>query len=155
MKIEDNLKLDANVWGKHYWFFLHTVSYTYPKNPNAVTKRKYYDLINNFPLFIPDEEMGNKFAALLDNYPVTPYLDNRESFVRWCWFIHNKINHLLEKEEIDLYESISRYFEEYEDTRLGNTLSKWRINNDWIFTKKNMWFLFVFSFLIIIIFLQR
>ena len=99
----------ADVWGPHYWFFLHTVSQTYPEYPNEVTKRKYYDLIQNMPLFIPDVEMGNRFAAYLDKYPVTPYLDNKDSFIRWVIFIHNKFNTLLGKEEISIPEATDLY----------------------------------------------
>jgi hypothetical protein len=101
------------VWGPHYWFFLHTVAESYPYNPNDVTKRKYYDLIQNFPLFIPIEEMGNKFSQLLDKYPVTPYLDTKESFVRWVHFIHNKMNYMLGKNEISLRKSVDLYRDEY------------------------------------------
>ena len=102
-----------DVWGPHYWFFLHTVAESYPYNPNEVTKRKYYDLIQNFPLFIPIEEMGNKFSKLLDKYPVTPYLDTKESFVRWVHFIHNKFNHILGKNEVSLRKSLDLYRDEY------------------------------------------
>jgi hypothetical protein len=104
---------DSSVWGPHYWFFLHTIAESYPKNPNEVTKRKYYDLIQNMPLFIPIVEMGNKFSELLDRYPVTPYLDNRDSFVRWVHFIHNKFNVLLGKPEISLAKSLDKYRAEY------------------------------------------
>jgi hypothetical protein len=107
------MKFDPSVWGPHYWFFLHTVSQSYPESPNSVTKRKYYDLIHNFPLFIPDEEMGNKFSHLLDKYPVSPYLDCRESFIRWVHFIHNKINEHLGKEELTLLAGVDRYYAEY------------------------------------------
>jgi hypothetical protein len=104
---------DANVWGPHYWFFLHTVAESYPYTPNDVTKRKYYDLIQNFPLFIPIEEMGNKFSHLLDKYPVTPYLDTKESFVRWVHFIHNKMNNMLGKNEVTLRKSLDMYRDAY------------------------------------------
>jgi len=104
---------NPSVWGPHYWFFLQTVAESYPTNPNAVTKRKYYDLIQNMPLFIPIAEMGNKFSELLDRYPVTPYLDNKDSFVRWVHFIHNKFNVLLGKEEISLIMALERYRAEY------------------------------------------
>ncbi len=107
------MKYDPEVWGSHYWFFLHTVAHSYPLTPNAITKRKYYDLIQNLPLFIPDAEIGNKFSDLLNKYPVSPYLDNRESFVRWMHFIHNKINLILGKEEISLMEANDRYEAEY------------------------------------------
>ena len=107
------MKYDPEVWGSHYWFFLHTVAHSYPLTPNAITKRKYYDLIQNLPLFIPQVEIGNKFSELLNKYPVTPYLDSRESFVRWMHFIHNKINLILGKEEISLMEANDRYEAEY------------------------------------------
>ena len=105
--------LDPNVWGPHYWFFLHTLSITYPNRPNTVTKKKYYEFIQNLPLFIPVEQISSDFSKLLDLYPVTPYLDNRESFTRWTWFIHNKINQKLDKPQITLNEFYSKYYEEY------------------------------------------
>jgi len=102
-------EFDPKVWGPHYWFIIHTIAHSYPDYPNATTKRKYYDFIQNIPLFIPNGEIGNKFSQILDAYPVTPYLDNRDSFVRWTNFIHNKINVLLGKEEYSLVESVEKY----------------------------------------------
>jgi hypothetical protein len=77
---------------------------TYPHHPNAVTKKKYYEFIQNLPLFLPVEEISGEFSKLIDKYPITPYLDNRDSFVRWMHFIHNKINEKLEKPQISLNE---------------------------------------------------
>ncbi len=104
---------DPSVWGPHYWFFLHTVAESYPDTPNAVAKRKYYDLIQNMPLFIPIPEIGNKFSELLDKYPVSPYLDSRESFVKWMHFIHNKVNHHLGKLELSLPQALEKYRDMY------------------------------------------
>lgn len=53
--------------------------------------------------------MGNQFSRLLDDYPVTPYLGKRESFIRWTVFIHNKINVILGKPEIALEDAIATY----------------------------------------------
>ena len=105
--------LDPKIWGPHYWFFLHTIAMSYPVHPNAVTKKKYYDFVQNIPLFIPVEIMAGEFSKLLDKYPVQPYLDNKESFIRWMWFIHNKINKKLEKPQISLNEFYVKYYEEY------------------------------------------
>jgi hypothetical protein len=110
--------LDPNVWGPHYWFFLHTISMTYPHHPNAVTKKKYYEFIQNLPIFIPVETMSGEFSKLIDQYPVTPYLDNRESFIRWVWFIHNKINQKLEKPTITLSEFHVKYYDAYKADRV-------------------------------------
>jgi hypothetical protein len=107
------MNLDPDIWGPHYWFFLHTLAYSYPATPNAITKRKYYDCIHNLPLFIPHDEIGNKFSRLLDKYPVTPYLDKRESFLRWVNFIHNKVNYNQGKEEVSFDESVRLYKQSY------------------------------------------
>jgi|TARA_B110000879_G_C11182201_1_gene519050 hypothetical protein len=104
---------DPTVWGPHYWFFLHTVAESYPEHPNEIMKRKYYDLIQNMPLFIPIDEIGDKFSNLLDRYPVTPYLTSKQSFVRWIHFIHNKINIMLEKPELSMPESLAQYRSAY------------------------------------------
>jgi hypothetical protein len=107
------MNFDPIVWGPHYWFFLHTIAHSYPTSPNEVTKRKYYDMIQNMPLFIPDSDIGDRFSNLLDKYPVSPYLGSRESFVRWVHFIHNKVNVILGKDEMSLLESIDAYFAQY------------------------------------------
>lgn len=110
--------LDPNVWGPHFWFFLHSISMSYPNRPNAVTKKKYYDFILNIPLFIPVEHISTVMSKLLDEYPVLPYLDNRESLVRWMWFIHNKINQKLEKPQITLNDFYIKYYEAYKPTNV-------------------------------------
>lgn len=100
------------VWGSHYWFFLMTVALTYPDHVSAVTRRKYYDLIQNMPIFIPNSEISKNFSELLNLYPVTPYLDNRDSFVHWVVFIHNKINEQLGKRVITTNEAMDQYFQQ-------------------------------------------
>jgi len=105
--------LDPSIWGPHYWFFLHTMAMNYPHYPNSGTKKKYYEFIQNFHLFIPVEQISKEFSNLIIEYPVVPYLDNKESFVRWMHFIHNKINEKLEKPKISLGEFYKNYYEAY------------------------------------------
>lgn len=112
------MELDPTVWGPHYWFVLHTIALCYPLTPNEVTKKKYYDFIQNLPLMIPIHRMGNKFSDMLDKYPVTPYLDSRESFIKWIHFIHNKYNLLLGKEELSMTEAMDKYYHHYKPKNL-------------------------------------
>ena len=107
------MELDPNVWGPHYWFVLHTIALCYPTHPNDVTKKKYYGFIQNLPLMIPVERIGNSFSDLIDRYPVTPYLDSRESFQKWIHFIHNKVNFKLALPELSFAESIDKYLYNY------------------------------------------
>jgi len=107
---------DPKIWGPHFWFFIHSVAMTYPKTPNDVTKKKYYEFVQNLHLFLPEEKISSSFKNLLADYPITPYLDNRESFVRWVWFIHNKINEKLEKPQITLEQFYKQYNDVYKST---------------------------------------
>ena len=120
------MTLDPEIWGPHYWFFLHTISISYPIKPNDVTKKIYYNFIQNLPLFIPIDEIGNSFSKLLDKYPVKPYLDSRKSFIKWMHFIHNKINILLNKEEITLDEAMDKYYNNYKPKQNKNIEEKRR-----------------------------
>jgi len=92
--------MDPNIWGPHYWYVLHSIAKTYPLHPTQVSRKKYYEFILNIPLFLPDKDMGDNFAKMLDKYPVTPYLNTRKSLMKWMHFIHNKINGSLGKEVI-------------------------------------------------------
>ena len=67
----------------------------------------------NLPLFLPDYAIGNRFSILLDKYPVTPYLDTRDSFLRWVVFIHNKVNASIHKDELTMTEALNAYYLHY------------------------------------------
>ena len=105
--------LNPEIWGPHYWFFIYTIALSYPLNPNETTKKKYYDFIQNLPIFIPISEIGNTFSVFLDKYPITPYLDSRESFIKWVHFVHNKLNIYLNKPEVSYYKAMDNYYENY------------------------------------------
>ena len=115
---------DPSVWGPHYWFFLDTIAMTYPKHPNAITKKIYYDLIQHFHLFIPVNEHSKNFNKLLSEYPITPYLDDRESFIRWVHFIHNKINTQLNKPTLPYGDFYNTYYQKYKEKAVQNTENK-------------------------------
>jgi len=110
------LNLDPNVWGPHYWFFLHTLAIHYPNHPNESTKKIYHEFIYSLPIFIPVESISKEFITILNTYPILPYLDNRDSFVKWTNFIHNKINEKLEKPAVSLSDFYINYYNQYKTT---------------------------------------
>lgn len=119
--------LNPEIWGPHYWFFIDTLALNYPNNPNDVTKKKYYEFIQNLPLFIPVEEIANDFDKLLKLYPVSSYLDSKKSFIKWVHFIHNKINEKIEKPKISLNDFYNNYYNKYKkkDIRFKE-FEKWK-----------------------------
>ena len=68
--------LSSTVWGPHYWFVLQTIAMSYPKYPNDICKKKYYNFIQNLPVFIPNKKIGNAFAKMLNEFPISPYLSS-------------------------------------------------------------------------------
>ena len=121
------MTLNPEIWGPHYWFFLHTIALTYPSYPNAITKRKYYNFIQDLPVFIPNAKIAKEFSNLLEKYPVTPYLDSRPSFNKWMHFIHNKVNYILNKPQINILDAGNKYKDNYKMpdlTQLEN--KKWK-----------------------------
>jgi len=105
--------LDPEIWMPKMWFFLRTTAHTYPDNPNKIIKRKYYDFIQNLPLFIPHNEWRKCFSNILDSFPITPYLANRDSFFFWIHFVENKMNRSMGNPEFSLLEHMDQYYKEY------------------------------------------
>ena len=105
-----NTRAAAAVWGPQYWFFLHMAANQYPDFPNDTMKRKYYDLILNFPMFIPNADMADRFSSMLDDFPVSPYLRNREALTRWVYFMHSRYNTMLGKDSPVSYEAAQAEF---------------------------------------------
>ena len=112
------MTLSPKVWGPHFWFVLNTMAITYPKYPNDVTIKKYYDFLHNLPLFLPNNKIGDHFSKMLDEFPPTPYLSSRLSFMKWVHFIHNRVNSLLKKPHIDFYKSLEQYYAHYKPKEL-------------------------------------
>tara|TARA_Y100000389_G_C17160246_1_gene364030 strand:+ start:266 stop:589 length:324 start_codon:yes stop_codon:yes gene_type:complete len=82
----------------------------------------------NFPLYIPDEEVGNKFSQLLDKFPISPYLDNKNKLIKWVIFIQNELNIYLKLPEESYEEIINKYYDQYRPIKENNFKNK--INKD-------------------------
>lgn len=107
------MKLDPTIWGPHYWFFLHTLAFCYPIKPTDPVKKRYYELLQNFDLYIPHPQVASYYRSLLHLYPLKPYLDKKEDLVKWVWYIHNKVNDKLEKKRVSLEEFYESYHAKY------------------------------------------
>ena len=127
-----SLMLDSATWGPPFWFVLHTIARTYPAWPGETAKKKYYELIQNLPLFIPDH--GSDLEALLDSFPVVPYLDSRDSFCRWVHFIHNRVNVECGKPTLSMAEAEAAYASHYKprECALEANAARKRLTATWI-----------------------
>ena len=108
-----SLNLNPKIWIPHLFFTLETISLHYPNNPNKTTIKKYFNFIQDLPVFLPKNPMGSYFLNMLDKYPVQPYLTSRTSFMKWVFFIKKKIYKKLELEMFDYYENLEIYYNNY------------------------------------------
>ena len=123
--------INPHIWVPHLRFTLQTIAITYPTRPNKVTKRKYYDLIQNLPVYFPEKPFGTVFLKMLDEFPVKPYLDSRMSFMKWVHFIFNKIHKTMNLPKEEFYESLEKYYENYKPKDLID-IKKWKQQEKYI-----------------------
>jgi len=113
----------TKVWGPPGWFFLHTVSFGFPVDPDnfdteneqppGTTKTNYKNFFLNIGNVLPCKFCRESYKKFVKEYP--PDVTTRDTLVEWLWEIHNKVNEKLE----DIYPdaSLERIKERYERYR--------------------------------------
>ena len=117
--------MDANIWGPHTWFFLHSVTFGYPIKPNESEKKSYYNLVMSLQNTLPCGECRNNFRHKLSELPLLPFLDSRKNFIRWMIEIHNRVNISIGKKPLNLDEVLNNYKNWYTNNSYLRE-SKWK-----------------------------
>lgn len=107
------MALEYRVWGPKFWFTMHTIAKMYPDTPNEVTRKKYYEIIHNIPVFLPQFPLGDAFSNMLEKYPVTPYLDSKTAFMKWLHFVYNKVREIMNELPVPMEQFIREYDDKY------------------------------------------
>jgi hypothetical protein len=88
----------TTVWGPALWHSLHTISFNYPIKPTCDEKKYYRDFMLNLVNVLPCKYCR---ANLKKNYKVFPLkiqcMKNRDSFSRYVYRLHERINKNLGK----------------------------------------------------------
>ena len=95
-KKQESFQLDPDIWGPHFWFVLHTMAMTYPHHPNAVTKKKYYEFIdercfpkeNAFEQFRIKKYNNDGNDAFDAHVDVIDYASSRR-FLSFFWYLND------------------------------------------------------------------
>ena len=102
----------TSVWGPIFWFFLHTMSFNYPNNPNIETKKQYRDFIISLQYILPCKFCRDNLTLNLKKLPITmDEMKNRETFSRYVYNLHELINKMLKKKSNLTYEDVRDRFE--------------------------------------------
>lgn len=130
------MRFKPNVWGPHYWFVFHSIAVSFPDTPNDVLKKKYYRFFQDFPVFIPEAKSSKLLADLIDEFPVSPYLDTKMNLMKWTHFIHNQVNKALGKPTLSFYDALELYYENYKPPELKHKETR-------LYKERMIWLLIV------------
>lgn len=108
--------MEPSVWGPHAWFFLHTVTFTYPKEPTELDKRHMYDFFMKLQYILPCEMCKKHYQEHLYTMPLAPHLESRKSLVLWLIRFHNKVNVSLGKPQKSSQEILLEFSQNYKKT---------------------------------------
>ena len=120
--------MDNKIWGPYFWFTLHTITLGYPNNPNYINKRNYNDFFLSLQNVLPCKLCQKHYKEHLYQNPIASHLDNKDSLVKWCFDLHNKVNLSLNKPLFTYEQFIDKYREIYSPTIIEKIINKNQIN---------------------------
>ena len=115
--------MDPNKWGPHLWFFLHTISLNYPKNPTYQDKEDYNNFYMSLQHILPCSACKSHLSEHLQQEP--PNLSDNISLIRWTIDLHNKVNKSLGKKQLSYEEAVILYDKYYKNASGAESLYKY------------------------------
>ena len=102
---------EPTIWGPHAWFFLETITMSYPVNPTYEMKKNFKTFFYTLQFTIPCNKCRVNYNKHLDIYPITDdVLKNRDNLFEWIVNMHNAVDPNKQrstKETFDYY--LSKY----------------------------------------------
>lgn len=104
--------MNQNIWGKHAWFLLHTLTLAYPLDPCQRDKDNYTAFLKSFAKVIPCDVCRVHYTRNLKENP--PRLDNRKELFQWLVDLHNEVNGRTGKRTWTYDEVLKLYEDKYQ-----------------------------------------
>ena len=104
----------TNIWGPPLWHYLHTMSFNYPINPTVEDKLHYREFIVNLQHVLPCKYCRMNLKINLKQLPLKMSdMENRESFSRYIYELHELINKMLHKKSNLSYCDVRERYEHF------------------------------------------
>ena len=102
--------MNPKKWGPKAWFFIHSVALSYPLNPTEEDKEHFKTFFSILQYVLPCSICANNFQEHLDVLPLTDdVLLSRKNLFLWTVKIHNKVNKLKGKSDLDPNYILEKY----------------------------------------------
>ena len=76
--------MDPRIWGPHTWFFLHTLTFSYPDQPGEDDKRKMYTFFTNLADILPCSVCKIHYKENIEKYPINTFLNSRKDLIKYA-----------------------------------------------------------------------
>lgn len=84
--------MNPSRWGPHGWFFMHSITFTYPTNPTQSDKDNMKNFFLSMKEVLPCEQCRKNFNKHLKKFPLTSkVLSSRYNLSLWLVHIHNQV----------------------------------------------------------------
>jgi len=97
--------MDPNLWGPSAWYFLHSLTYSYPVEPSLDDKKAIENFFDSLSLLLPCTVCKTNYREHFTESPIREHSGSRETVVKWLIDIHNKVNIDTGKPKVE-YETI-------------------------------------------------
>lgn len=96
------MSIGPDVWGPHGWKFLHFVALAYSNTPSDDDKNNYKTFFTSIGNILPCSLCSKHYKDNLNKNPLTDkVLSNRRNLLYWTIDIHNEVNKINNKPELD------------------------------------------------------
>jgi hypothetical protein len=104
----------TTIWGPSMWHFLHTMSFNYPVKPSKEDKEHYREFILNLRNVLPCKYCRQNLKTNMKANPLTINdMENRDTFSRYIYKLHEIINKLLGKKSGLSYCDVRERYEHF------------------------------------------
>lgn len=104
----------TNIWGPNAWHLLHTISFNYPVNPTYKDKMNYRKFVLSLKDTLPCKYCRINLKNNLKKKPLTiKELENRDTFSRYIYELHEIINNMLNKSHKLSYNEVRERYENF------------------------------------------
>lgn len=111
---DSNDGMQSNVWGPALWVAIHSISFNYPVNPRKIDKIKYKNFLLNLQYTLPCKYCRINLRNNFKEYPIDDnVLKNRDSFSRYIYNLHERINDKLNKKSNLTYCQVRERYENF------------------------------------------
>jgi hypothetical protein len=115
----------TNIWGSSLWHVIHCMSFNYPINPTEQDKLHYMNFIKSMKYILPCGKCRKNLVNNFKKLPITiSQMQNRETFSKYIYDLHEVINTMLGKKSGLTYEKVRETYEHFRARCQKKTIKK-------------------------------